>query len=82
MSALDIRCASAARKRAGARTIQLGHLTATLDSEADVQVLDTLAANDQNGLKDLVPQDLWPDELQRSACGAQHGRADRLKSLS
>lgn len=57
-----------------ARTIQLGHLTTTLDSEADVKVLDTLAADDQDWLKDLVPQDLWADELQRGACSERRHR--------
>ena len=52
-------------------TVDLRHMASTLDAQPDVQVLEAVAPEQQNGLEGLEPQDIGLDELERSACGAE-----------
>lgn len=49
-------------------TINLGNVATALHAQADVQVAEALAPDDEDGLEGLVPQDLGLHQLQRSAC--------------
>ncbi len=51
--------------RAWNLTIDLGHMATPLNTDSNVQVADFVAANEEDGLKSLEPQNIRLHQLQR-----------------
>lgn len=60
-------CRWLGRMHGMAHTINLGNVATALHANADVQVAEALAAQDQHGLEGLLAQNLGLHQLQRSA---------------
>ena len=58
--------------RDGQYTVDLGGLTTTTDTDADINVGETLLAEEEDGLEDLQAEDLRLDQLQRDTVNTDH----------
>lgn len=56
----------------GMHTVDLGSLTTTTDTDADINVGETLLAEDKDGLEDLQAEDLGLDELKGDTVDTDH----------
>ena len=53
-------------------TVDLRGLTTTLNTDADIDVGETLLAEDEDGLEDLEAEGLWLDQLEGNTVNTDH----------